>query len=208
MTLVILFDFLNKRDRTNRREIEAYNIKNASLGKWATEEKYRADAIFLNNDDGLQWYEKPEPSEEKKLENFRRAEAEVRKEASMRKLFASKESTPYSRKFSKWAYEKAPAAFSTYSGSGAYAGSGFKSSYDQSRSAVGFQGGMSFVPPMLQYPPAIPPPSLQQQPCSSRQSQPTYVPVGRNAFDPANKNVYYKCGAACENVNSTFAYLD
>ena len=174
-----LFEFLNKRDRTNRREIEAYNIKNVSLGRWATEKKYRADAIFLNNDDGTPWYEKPELSEEKKLENFRKAEAEVRKEATMKKLFLAKK--PYSRKFSRWGPEKTPVSFANFSGGSAYRG--IRPNFlnqNQAKAALGYQSNLGFTPPMLQYAPGMPPPS--------------YAALGSNGVVELPKKACFKCG--------------
>ena len=121
-------------------------ILESPAGGWLTEKKYRADSIFLE-DDSSEWYEQPEPSTEKKMEQFRRAEADAKKELTMRKTFRgkSKSSTSFrKRSSSRWDQR--------YSSSSA--GPSYRSAPRQDYSQ--YRDGSfrpNFIPPMLQHMP-------------------------------------------------------
>ena len=109
---------LGKRIRFNKRETESYHVALASPGGWKTEKKYRADSIFAS-DDSTPWHLKPEPSTEKKMENFRRAESDVQKELAMKKVFnRSDAAMPYARRPSRWDYRSLPTHASSFNAAG------------------------------------------------------------------------------------------
>ena len=87
-----VLELLNMRERKTKNEIEAYNIALKSHGGWLTEKRFREEGgVFLQEQDDLQWYERAELSHERKMENLRKAEADVRKDLTM-KNFVNKNS--------------------------------------------------------------------------------------------------------------------
>ena len=162
------------RDRKFKRQIESYHVAANSAGGWLTEKKYRADSIFLE-DESIAWYEQPEPSTEKKMEQFRRAEADAKKELTMRKTFKGQSSSPYrKRSFTRWD-QRSPSPT---------AGPSFRSApiqdYSQYRDVGSFRP--NFIPPMLQHMP-----------------QSNFVPVGNQGFHSVDgtkpkKDGCFTCG--------------
>ena len=114
--------FLNKRDRCVRYELEAYNMSIKTPGGWLTEKKFREDSIFLQGSEKANWWEEPELSVEKKYEKLRKAEADVKREVALKKVFYKKPlKFPYNsqgsqRRFTRW--DQGPQSSATWSNSG------------------------------------------------------------------------------------------
>ena len=114
--------FLNKRDRCVRYELEVYNMSIKTPGGWLTEKKFREDSIFLQGSEKANWWEEPELSVEKKYEKLRKAEADVKREVALKKVFYKKPlKFPYNsqgsqRRFTRW--DQGPQSSATWSNSG------------------------------------------------------------------------------------------
>ena len=100
----------------------------------------------------------------------------------MRKLLQNKKFNPYTRKFTRWGAEKSQ-PFANYPGSSSFRGAR-QSFYNQARAAAGYRNNFGFMPPMLQYPPALPAPAMP----------PSYAPLGNNVSVGPQKKMCFKCG--------------
>ena len=79
-------EFLLMRQRKRKVEEESYRIaKEASFG-WRTEKMFRRTPVFEDDDSEEPWWKKPELSKEKKAEQLRAAEREVKFQLSNKKF--------------------------------------------------------------------------------------------------------------------------
>ena len=169
--LTDMFEYLNKTGRKVRREIESYNIARDSPEGWATEKKYRADGTFLDGDDSIQWYEKEEPSKEKKMQALRQAESDVRKERAFRNI---NKSTPYfipsGKGPSRWNSngQSSSSSMFSYQQSVPFQQQGQQLAIQHvPQSSSSSNVAQAFVPPAVAMPPRLPAPSyapLQSDP--------------------------------------------
>ena len=139
---------LNKRDRINRREIEKYNMANVSHAKWSTVKKFQADSMFLSADDDKNWWEVPEPTTEKKMEMFRKAESDVKKDLAMKKTFK-----PYQRKYTRWSSGQASYGYSSYPVANSIRPHHNRSGYSNRVRPDVMAGQPNYTPSLLQRPP-------------------------------------------------------
>ena len=85
-------EFLLMRQRKRKAEEESYRIaKEASFG-WRTEKLYRKTPVFEDDDSEEPWWKKPELSKEKKAEQMRAAEREVKFQLSNKKFIQQQQS--------------------------------------------------------------------------------------------------------------------
>ena len=153
-TLQKTFKHLQIRDRKNRFEKEQYNMANMSLGGWGTVKKFKEDKqLFSTGEDDVHWYLQEEDSVEKKMEKYRKAEADHKKQLAFYKTLSKKSGGRGrgKRSFSRWNYS--PSSSSEVS-----MDSGFKSRRPIANNLSGLyrtdgQWRPSFTPPMLHQPP-------------------------------------------------------
>ena len=80
-TLKLCVDHLQMRFRKRKSEEESYRIARESVYGWKTQQLYRKDAVFGDEDDldfDTPWWKKPEVSKEKKLEKLKQSDREVK----------------------------------------------------------------------------------------------------------------------------------
>ena len=153
-TMQKTFEFLQMRDRKNRFEKEQYNMANMSVGGWGTVKKFKEDKqLFSSGEEAVHWYLQEEDSVEKKMEKYRKAELDYKKQLAFHKTLSKKSGGRGrgKRTFSRWNYT--PSSSSEVS-----MDSGFRSRRPVANNLSGMyrtdgQWRPSFTPPMLHQPP-------------------------------------------------------
>ena len=102
-SLLCAKEFVSMRLRKRKAEEESYRIaKEASFG-WRTEKLYRKTPVFQDDDSEEPWWKKPELSKEKKAEQLRAAERDVKFHLSNKKFLQQNKARtfPQNRPFFK-----------------------------------------------------------------------------------------------------------
>ena len=92
-------DFVKMRVRKRKAEEESYKIAKEAAFSWKTATKYMKNGVFDDEDDlddDIPWWEKPEPTKEKKMEKMRAAERDVKFEIANKKKLAQQ---PFRNRF-------------------------------------------------------------------------------------------------------------